>query len=309
MCIKARYHSGSRTFSSKKKKRLHKRAKWFHINAPCSWLEAVCSNQGPRCSALLAFYDCVSHRASNFHVWCSPKGTFLSALLSAPVKCGDCPTGEMENMFYIWWTLARRPQTDSVSGIVFFRRAGHPVLHRWTRSVAQRRLIPLSFDKSSIHSRHSRLLVGRIQGQLLENGWYTGDQLYSCEQSWETKNSRSQLHDADIRFYSHSKAQESLCNIFILARVAERRQAEECSDTGPKPLWQSTKLHTQMHLQSEIHMSQFTCTNPHKSPKKHTLHSKRRQLPHQHGHQCQSDIWFILHTDLLWNLLFVFCLL
>lgn len=42
-------------------------------------------------------------------------------------------------------------------------------------------------------------------------------------------------------------------------------QAEECTDTEPKPLWQSTKLYIQMHLQSEMHMSHFTCTKPHKT--------------------------------------------
>lgn len=255
-------------------------AKWFHINTSCSWLKPVCSNQGPRCSALLAFNDCVSHWASNFHVCCSPKRTFLSVLVSAPVKSGDCPTGEMENMLYIWWTLVHRPQTDSVSRILFFQSACYSSLHRWTRSVAPRRLILLSFNKSSIHSRHSRLLVGRIQGQLLENGWYTRDQLYSCEQSWETKNSRSQLHDADIRFYSHSKAQESLCNIFILARVAEHRQrsvvilSQSLSGRARNCIYKCTY--------NQRCTSQFTCTNVstklvpvYKSPKNHMLQSKR----------------------------------
>lgn len=29
-------------------------------------------------------------------------------------------------MFYIWWTLVRRPQTDSVSGIIFFQALATP---------------------------------------------------------------------------------------------------------------------------------------------------------------------------------------
>lgn len=200
-------------------------------------------------------------------------------------------------MFYIWWTLARRPQTDSVSRVIFFQSSCYSSLHRWTRSVAPRRLIPLSSDKSSIHSRHSRQLVGRIQGQLLENGWYTRDQLYSCEQSWETKNSRSQLHDADIRFYSHSKAQESLCNIFILARMTELRQRSAVI------LSQSLSGRAQNCIYKCTYNQKYTCHNSraqiptplvpvYKSPQNHMLQSRRLQLHLKHGHQCQSDIFY-----------------